>query len=333
MASSGELLEELATFGASAAERGRLSSFKDFSVVEVLNEDPLTKSIALLGRFAGRNALAVLLLNRKPFDKSSLDDLVGERLKLTHDFANDIYSKYVGVPPPEQAALTVDLIYPATNKHIAKHRQQRKAMVRMTGREAEAQVTETPELYERVVLPYIRSFPPARLQWVYNILEKKEEVERLIYEDPDPVNGFMLHPDLKWDQRCGEQLYCLALVHRRDLPCVRELRVEHLPLLENVRDRGCQAIQDRYGVPRSSLRLFVHYLPSYWHLHVHIVHADLLTHGSVAGKAILLDDVIDNIKTFGSDYWRRRSLTYQLGEADDLWRLLGPVGESAGGRG
>ena len=25
-------------------------------------------------------------------------------------------------------------------------------------------------------------------------------MERLLFEDPDPDTGFMLHPDLKWDQ-------------------------------------------------------------------------------------------------------------------------------------
>ncbi len=37
-----------------------------------------------------------------------------------------------------------------------------------------------------------------------------------------------------------DQLYCLALVHRRDLPCLRALDAEALPLLENVRDKGCK---------------------------------------------------------------------------------------------
>lgn len=39
------------------------------------------------------------------------------------------------------------------------------------------------------------------LQWVYNMLEKKAEADRLIFEDPDPQLGFTLHPDLKWDQQ------------------------------------------------------------------------------------------------------------------------------------
>ncbi|KAG2448698.1 hypothetical protein HYH02_006054 [Chlamydomonas schloesseri] len=298
---------------AAAVAQGQLTSLKDFEVVEVLNQDPLNKSIALRGRFAGRpDDDAVLLLARKPFDGGDVTGLAGPGLSLQLDFVNDIYSKYVGRPPPQHSGITVDLIYPATAKHVQKHREQKRIMV-----------TETPELYERVVLPYIRAIPPARLQWVYNILEKKKEVERLIFEDPDPVNGFMLHPDLKWDQTSPDQLYCLALVLRRDLACLRDLTADHLPLLENVRDKGCRAIQQRYGVPPGCLRIFLHYQPSYYHLHVHFAHVALASPGAAAGKAVLLDDVIDCIKTCGSDVWRRRTLTYQLGEADELWRLLG----------
>lgn len=39
------------------------------------------------------------------------------------------------------------------------------------------------------------------MQWVYNILEKKAEAERVIFEDTDPQLGFTLLPDLKWDQK------------------------------------------------------------------------------------------------------------------------------------
>ncbi len=204
-------------------------------------------------RFPGSTDQAVLLLNRKPFDKAFLSEeqqpeaaqsaagegsgaggdrvgLLGSRLLLTADFANDIYSKvtlgqqpacrvrwrawirssscssplhvktancavqgpllsmhgvpaacttlvrhptcyrltcrsslrpitltnmlfaalstssschaslrvpalgrpilqYVGHPPPEHSAITVDLIYPATEKHVAKHRAQKRIMV------------------------------------------------------------------------------------------------------------------------------------------------------------------------------------------------------------
>lgn len=36
---------------------------------------------------------------------------------------------------------------------------------------------------------------------MYNILDKKAEADRIIYENPDPVDGFVLIPDLKWNQK------------------------------------------------------------------------------------------------------------------------------------
>ena len=40
------------------------------------------------------------------------------------------------------------------------------------------------------------------------------------------------------DQQQVDQLYCLAICHRRDVACLRDLSADHLPLLENVRDKG-----------------------------------------------------------------------------------------------
>lgn len=47
-------------------------------------------------------------------------------------------------------------------------------------------------------------------QWVYNILEKKAEADRIVHENPDPCNGFVLVPDLKWNQN-QVRLLLLAL--------------------------------------------------------------------------------------------------------------------------
>jgi m7GpppX diphosphatase len=53
------------------------------------------------------------------------------------------------------------------------------------------------------VLPYVNSKREnGRLNWVYNILEKKKESESIICEDEDEQEGFMLLPDLYalvWD--------------------------------------------------------------------------------------------------------------------------------------
>ena len=38
-------------------------------------------------------------------------------------------------------------------------------------------------------------------QWVYNILDKKAEADRIVFENPDPSDGFVLIHDLKWNQQ------------------------------------------------------------------------------------------------------------------------------------
>ena len=76
------------------------------------------------------------------------------------------------------------------------------------------------------------------LQWVYNILEKQSEVERVIFEDPDMKTGFVLVPDMKWDGKQLEDLYVVALVQDRSLHSIRSLTAEHIPLLENIQKKG-----------------------------------------------------------------------------------------------
>ena len=51
-------------------------------------------------------------------------------------------------------------------------------------------------------------------------------------------------------------------------------------------------MSDKYGVPGQELRLWCHYQPSYYHLHVHCAHVKWDGSGLQVGKAILLDDII-----------------------------------------
>jgi hypothetical protein len=52
-------------------------------------------------------------------------------------------------------------------------------------------------IYREFVLPYVNSKREnGRLNWVYNILEKKKESESIIVEDADSQEGFILLPDL-----------------------------------------------------------------------------------------------------------------------------------------
>lgn len=80
--------------------------------------------------------------------------------------------------------------------------------------------------------------PKFLLQWVYNILERKAEVERIVFEDEDPLTGFVLLPDIKWDQKQLENLYLVAICHTHGIKSLRDLDRSHLPLLKNILTKG-----------------------------------------------------------------------------------------------
>ena len=60
----------------------------------------------------------------------------------------------------------------------------------------------------------------------------------MVYKDEDPLMGFVLLPDLKWDTKDLSNLYLVAIVQRRDLLSLRDLTAEHIPLLKHIMALG-----------------------------------------------------------------------------------------------
>ena len=73
---------------------------------------------------------------------------------------------------------------------------------------------------------------------MYNILEKKQESDRIVFEDTDPETGFILLPDMKWDRKDANSLYLVAIVNKHGIKSIRDLDQDSLPLLKNIRDKG-----------------------------------------------------------------------------------------------
>ncbi len=78
---------------------------------------------------------------------------------------------------------------------------------------------------------------------MFNILNGKSEVERVIYNDTDSDVGFVMVPDLKWDLKELENLYVLAIARKRGILSLRDLRAEHLPMLKNIMEAGKVSLQ------------------------------------------------------------------------------------------
>lgn len=156
------------------------------------------------------------------------------------------------------------------------------------------------------------------MQWLYNVLDHQQEVERIVFEDPCEKLGFILLPDLKWDGVTLETLYLLAITRERNIKSLRDLTDEHLPLLYNIRDKGISCIAEKYNIPRSQLRIFFHYQPSFYHLHVHFTNLNHEPFGIFCEKSHLLDTVIQNIE-LSSQYYQKATLPFVINDNDQLF--------------
>jgi len=276
-----------------------------FECSEILKDDPTRKTTAVRATVKGSDEPAVVILEKTAFSEPNVKAIFSSATVVQKTFHNDIYGNYSGFPKQELNGLKITVIHPATEKHIEKWSAQESFLV-----------NETPELYSSVLLDHLKesSFD---VKWVYNILEHRRESERIVCEDPDPATGFVLLPDLKWDGHTLENLYLVAIVRRRDLTSIRDLRSQHLPLLRNIWRKGTEAIERRYGVPACRLRVYLHYQPSYYHLHVHFTSVRFEAPGTHVGKAHLLPEVISNVELL-PDFYQRATLSYYVRAADPL---------------
>ncbi|POY75607.1 hypothetical protein BMF94_1229 [Rhodotorula taiwanensis] len=302
-----------------------------FQFERVLSEDPRTLLVYILGTAEPESATVpvpcILKLEKTPYEPAEVQALTSSDAwsKIETVTANDIYSTSLAWFAAGRSAPDVQIssICPATDKHIRKYSVQVSRLVR-----------ETPAVYEQTVKPYVDSIPASSMSWVYNILDGTAEAENVLFRDDDPETGFVLTPDLKWDQKTMSALYLLVLTQDRSIRSLRDLRSRHLPLLLNIR-RECERVaRERYGIDSGELRFFVHYQPTYYHFHVHIVHLSYVSFsGITVGQAHLLDDVIDALEleleaaqSGGpaplQSWFERKTFTYSLGVEHPLYALL-----------
>lgn len=311
----------------------KLANFEPF---RILNNNASHKTVTLLGYFCdlSRDSYAIVVLEKTAFAEhllrnssltttANFDDKLekseselrtssqeqsffSSKSVLRTEFLNDIYGNFLCVTDPEINQLKVTIIYPATEKHIVKFETQTKHLVE-----------ETAEDYRTVTLPHLEE-EQFSLEWIYNILEHRKEKERILFEDPSDETGFIILPDLKWDGKTVEQLYLIALVRKRNIKSLRDLTAAHLPLLNNIKELGTRAIAERYAIGADQLRIYIHYQPAFYHLHVHFTFLQHDPPGITTERSHLLSTVIENLKLM-PDYYQKVTLPCTLKATDKLY--------------
>ena len=98
-----------------------LEDLKDFKLRRILDEHSDSKKIFLEGRLGSdEEHAAVVILEKMPFNPDRMQDLL-QGSSLRTEFRNNIYGQYECTIEPSFNTLKANVIYPATDRHIAKY--------------------------------------------------------------------------------------------------------------------------------------------------------------------------------------------------------------------
>ena len=184
----------------------------------------------------------------------------------------------------------------------------------------------TPEIaFSPRMLRYIQSQQQhTRKQWVYEILDKKREVECVLYEDEHIV----LLPDTEVkDASC--QVNLLAIFKDKSLHTIRNLEGKHVPMLRSVLSKCLAHIVETTGVGLSNVMAYFHYLPSVFQLHAHFC----APYGQYTTldvcKVHTIENVISNL-LIDPSYYQKVTLTTVVVGSIELQRIYGQRGLNLG---
>jgi hypothetical protein len=160
-------------------------------------------------------------------------------------------------------------------------------------------VRETPEMYQT----FMSRIRPKAPNWVKNILNGTAEGEIIYHKTAD----YYLMPDFKWDHN-PSRIYLLVLFTNKQLRSIRDLNSSHVEMLMKTRSEVLDYIETNYHIPESKLRMYFHYHPSAWQLHLHVQHIDSpITSSFQSSKAITLSDILVNLELV-PDYYSKATL-------------------------
>ena len=167
--------------------------------------------------------------------------------------------------------------------------------------------TDLQERYLETYEDYIKNVLPKALlsnnQWLDDIIEGRKEQELILYQD----NDFILLISDKWIDNNLNHLRILSFLKNKKLRSIRDLTNKNIKLLEKVKNKSCEVINKKYNFTEDQLKIFFHYRPSVWQLHLHFVNLNYTLRSSSIEKAFEYHSVIENLKLI-SDYYKKISI-------------------------
>lgn len=215
-----------------------------------------------------------------PSRLTSVDSIIKNKLTLK----NDIYEKY-------EATAQIDGELIICNDVNLMRRSEKKI------------VRESYDDYLR----YINKRDVKKDQWIYNIIDGTSEQDAILYRDELCI----VIPTYIWDGKCVDKLHVLCMPTDITLRSIRSLNASHIPLLEHMKRETVKIIKNKYRLDENQLKMFFHYEPSTYHLHIHFI--NIINHEARSSVEYSheLNSVLFNL-SICSDYYQRAVLNKRV---------------------
>jgi m7GpppX diphosphatase len=118
----------------------------------------------------------------------------------------------------------------------------------------------------------------------------------------------------------GKSFNWLAIVTDPSLRSVRDLRGEHVPMLEQMYEQCIGVIHNEFGVSRQDVMAFANYPPSVYRLHIHFCAPFFLSSAYDAFRMHSLSGIINNLKING-DYYKLSTFYIPVHCGSDLHKV------------
>lgn len=181
-------------------------------------------------------------------------------------------------------------------------------------------LVESKQDYKNKILPYINNIYENNTKWIFDILNKKKEQDKVIYND----DKIVIVKDKNFYEQKKQSFYLLVFPFEK-LKTIRDLRSKHIELLEFMKLK-CIEIANEYGINENELYFFFHYHPSFYHLHLH---CSIINHKSLTSKYFrckMLDNILENLK-LKSNYYRDKNIKFEIPEKHIIVKLLSKENE------
>lgn len=164
----------------------------------------------------------------------------------------------------------------------------------------------TKESYEEYV-ETVKNRDMEKDRWIYNIIDGISEQDKILYRDTTAI----VIPTYTWDSKNVDKLHILCFPVDKNIRTIRDLTVEHLALLEHMKKVTLEQTEKTYGLKEENLKMFFHYDPSTYHLHIHFINTEFTESWSSVEYSHDLDSVIFNLK-LDSDYYKKIKLNRRV---------------------